>query len=125
VTIKKHQRIWFDIPILRYPPWFSIQNAGQWGIEQVKEVLAFMEENVQQDDYAETFEGIKPYELLKVKRDLAIMEQALPANELAVNKRTFYEFITEYDNRRNTEFMSVYPEMRKYYIECMKEFNKG
>jgi hypothetical protein len=125
VTIKKHQRIWFDIPILRYPPWFSIQNAGQWGIEQVKAVLTFMEENVQQDDYLDTFEGFKPYELLKVRRDLAIMEQALSADQLSTNKSTFYEFITEYDSRRNTEFMEVFPEMRKYYIDCMKTFTKG
>jgi hypothetical protein len=124
VTIKKHQRIWFDIPILRYPPWFSIQNAGHWGIEQVKEVLEFMEENVQQADYLDTFEGFKPYEILKVKRDLAIMEQTLPVEQLVVNKSTFYEFITEYDSRRNTEFMEVFPEMRKYYIDCMKTFTK-
>jgi hypothetical protein len=53
------------------------------------------------------------------------MEQPLPAVELAKNKALFYEFITEYDTRRNTEFMSVFPEMCKYYIECMKEFRKG
>ena len=124
-TIKKHQRIWFDIPILRYPPWFSIQNAGQWGIDEVRAVLTFMEENEQQDDYSQTFEGIKPYEVLKLKRDLAIMEQSLPAAELAKNRALFYEFITEYDIRRNTEFMTVFPEMRKYYVDCMKEFRKG
>jgi len=125
VTIKKHQRIWFDIPILRYPPWFSIQNAGQWGIDIVKEVLAFMEQNVQQDDYLETFEGIKPYELLKVRRDLAIMEQPLASDQLPINKITFYEFITEYDSRRNTEFLEVFPEMRKYFVDCMREYKNG
>jgi sulfatase maturation enzyme AslB (radical SAM superfamily) len=125
VTIKKHQRVWFDIPILRYPPWFSIQNAGKWGIDEVKDCLAYMEANVQREDYAETFEGFKPYELLKVKRDLAIMEQTLSPEQIATNKTSFYEFITEYDNRRNTEFMEVFPEMRKYYIECMKTLTKG
>ena len=123
--VKKFQRVWFDIPILRYPPWFSIQNAGKWGIDIVKECISFMEDNVQKDDYLDTFEGFKPYEILKVKRDLAIMEQSLTPEQQALNKSTFYEFITEYDSRRNTEFLQVFPEMQPYYTECMKTFSKG
>jgi hypothetical protein len=123
--VKKFQRIWFDIPILRYPPWFSIQNAGQCGIDQVKDCITFMEQNVQKDDYLDTFEGFKPYEILKVKRDLAIMEQQLTPQELASNKATFYEFINEYDHRRNTSFRDTFPEMKQYYTECMKVYSKG
>jgi hypothetical protein len=123
--IKKFQRVWFDIPILRYPPWFSIQNADTSMIQMVKDCLQFMEENVQQDDYLETFEGFKPYEILKVKRDLAIMEQKLPQDQLQLNMITFYQFITEYDNRRNTEFREVFPELKWYYTQCTKAFTKG
>jgi hypothetical protein len=123
--IRKFQRIWFDIPILRYPPWFSIQNAGAWGIEQVKECLAFMEENVQQNDYAETFEGFKPYEMLKVKRDLAIMEERIDTVQLAVNKANFYTFIQEYDHRRQTSFLKTFPEMSAYYLDCRKISIRG
>ena len=123
--IKKFQRVWFDIPILRYPPWLSIQNAGTWGINQVKECLTFMEENVQQDDYLETFEGFKPYELLKVKRDLAIMEQAIDQAQLLTNKANFYEFIKEFDRRRQTSFLKTFPEMNNYYVECSKAYMRA
>ena len=123
--VKKFQRVWFDIPILRYPPWFSIQNAGQWGIAQVNDCLTYMEDNVQQSDYLDTFEGFKPYELLKVKRDLAIMEQSLTPEQLAVNKSTFYQFINEYDNRRDTSFLETFPGMKAYYTDCMKSSVRG
>lgn len=121
-VVKKHQRVWFDIPILRYPNWFSIQNAGVWGIERVKECLKFMEENIQQDDYLETFEGFKPYEVLKLKRDLAIMEQSLPQDQALLNKIQFYEFINEYDYRRNTNFLETFPEMKSYFLNCTKTY---
>lgn len=123
--IKKYQRIWFDIPILRYPPWFSIQNAGKWGTDIVKQCLKFMEENVQQDDYADTFEGFKPYEILKVKRDLAIMEETLDRASTQLNKVNFYTFIKEYDKRRNTNFVKVFPEMQDYYTQCVKLTLRG
>lgn len=123
--VKKFQRIWFDIPILHYPHWFTIQNAGKVGINEVRRVLAWMEENVQKDDYLDTFEGFKPYELLKVKRDLAIMEQPLPPATAELNKITFYQFITEYDDRRGTNFRTTFPELSQYYTDCAKLFSRG
>ena len=122
---QKFQRIWFDIPILRYPPWFSIQNSGKYGSDEVRRCIQFMEENAQGDDYLDTFEGIKPYEILKVKRDLAVMEQMLDPVQLELNNITFYQFITEYDSRRNAEFLEVFPELKQHYIECMKLFRKA
>jgi hypothetical protein len=124
-TVKKFQRIWFDIPLLNYPHWFTIQNAGKYGSNEVRRVLAWMEENVQKDDYLDTFEGFKPYELLKVKRDLAIMEQPLPQQQAELNKITFYQFITEYDDRRGTDFRTTFPELSQYYTDCMKAYTKG
>ena len=36
---KNFQRILFDIPLLRYPNWFMVQNSGQAGINKVKEAI--------------------------------------------------------------------------------------
>lgn len=115
---KKFQRIFFDIPILRYPPWFSIQNAGEYGIDEVEHCLKFMEDNVQKSDYLDTFEGFKPYEILKVKRDLAIMKESISQDQIELNKKNFYLFINEYDKRRNTDFLETFPELKKYWKEC-------
>ena len=123
-TQKKFQRVFFDIPILRYPPWFSIQNAGEYGIKEVERCLKYMEDNVQGEDYSETFEGFKPYEILKIKRDLAIMQESLPADQVLLNKINFYLFITEYDRRRQKNFMEIFPELKSYWRECIKAYTK-
>jgi hypothetical protein len=119
---QKFQRVFFDIPILRYPPWFNIQNAGEYGIAEVQRCLKFMEDHVQGDDYLETFEGFKPYEILKVKRDLAIMQERLPASVAKINKNNFYAFITEFDRRRGTNFTETFPELKYYWIECVRSY---
>jgi hypothetical protein len=79
-----------------------------------------MEANVQDDDYLQTFEGFKPYEILKVKRDLAIMEQKLSREDTELNKSNFYKFISEHDKRRNTNFLRTFPELRQFWKEAMK-----
>jgi hypothetical protein len=117
---KKFQRVFFDIPILRFPPWLSIQNAGTYGITEVERCLKYMEENVQDEDYSETFEGFKPYEILKLKRDLAIMRETLTEESQSINKRNFYLFINEMDRRRQTNFLRTFPELREYWKSCVK-----
>jgi hypothetical protein len=117
---KKFQRVFFDIPILLFPPWFHIQNSGQYGIQEVERCLKFMEDNVQGDDYLETFEGFKPYEILKVKRDLAVMKESLSPEQQLINKRNFYLYIKEMDRRRQTNFLLTFPELQYYWKECIK-----
>lgn len=115
---KKFQRIWFDIPILRYPPWLYVGNLGQYGIDIVESCIEYMEQNIQQVDYSDTFEGFKPYEVLKVKRDLAIMRESQPPEQLIVNKRDFYLFIQELDKRRSKDFPTTFPQLTNYYKDC-------
>jgi len=122
---KKFQRVFFDIPILRFPPWFSVTNATQKEIQEVERCLKFMEDNVQGDDYLETFEGFKPYEILKVKRDLAVMKESLPQNQKSINKKNFYLFIKEFDKRRGTNFLLTFPEFKTYWKECVKEYTQN
>ncbi len=117
---QKFQRVFFDIPILRFPPWFNIQNGGDYGIQEVERCLKFMEDNVQGDDYLETFEGFKPYEILKVKRDLAVMRESLDQQQSLLNKRNFYLYIKELDKRRQTNFLLTFPELRNYWKECVR-----
>jgi organic radical activating enzyme len=115
---KKFQRIYFDIPLLKYPNWFDVQNAGEWGINIVKECVEFMEANVQKEDYVNTLEGFKPHEILKLKRNLAIMQEQVDSAKLKENKKQFYQYIEQYDQRRGTDFLATFPEMTGYYDEC-------
>ena len=115
---QKFQRIFFDIPILQYPPWFSIQLADDYCVNEMLDCLQFIEDNVQDENYGKTFEGFKPYEILKAKRDLAVMQDPLPENELDKHKANFYRFITEYDARRNKSFLLDFPELHDFWNDC-------
>ncbi len=123
-TQKKYQRVFFDIPILRFPPWLNIQNAGFTEICEVERCLKFMEDNVQKENYLETFEGFKPYEILKLKRDLAIMKESLNDESLNINKKNFYLYIRELDKRRQTNFLEIFPSFKNYWKECIKASTK-
>ena len=112
--LKKFQRIWFDIPILRYPNWFSIQNAKLKEIDEVKRVLDFMEQAVQDENYSHTFEGFKPYEILKLKRDIAVMEEQLNTSDQELNHQNLIKFIEQYDKRRNKNFIDIFPSLINY-----------
>ena len=79
-----------------------------------------MEENVQKDDYDTSFRGFKPYEILKLKRDLAVMRQQYTAQEKLVNQKRFVEFVDELDRRRNTNFKDTFPELAEYYDQWNK-----
>jgi len=83
-----------------------------------------MEDNVQGDDYLETFEGFKPYEILKVKRDLAVMKESLTPEQQSLNKRNFYLYIKEMDKRRQTNFLQTFPELRDYWKECVRAYTQ-
>jgi hypothetical protein len=121
---RKFQRIWFDIPILYKPEWFSVQNIGKYGIDKVQECIKFMEDNVQDENYKHTFEGFKPYEILKLKRDLAIMENGLPEHTKNINKVNFYLFTKEYDKRKGKNFIEIFPELKAYFQECQSIYYK-
>jgi organic radical activating enzyme len=115
---QKFQRIFFDIPILRYPDWFNIQISTPELVQVVEESLKFMEDNIQRDDYSSTFEGFKPHEISKLKRNLAVMKQELNSTERDISRKRFYQFIEQHDSRRSTDFLKTFPEMQEFWITC-------
>lgn len=122
-SIAKFQRVWFDVPVLEYPHWLKIQNATQVEINELQECILFMKENVQKDDYLETFEGIKPYEISKVERNLSLLRSSSVDKD--ANRIAFREFITQIDARRKTNFIETFPEMASFYHECKLAFRKS
>ena len=38
--------------------------------------------------------------------------------KLAEGRKDFYNWFTELDNRRGTNFVETFPEMEKFYIKC-------
>jgi hypothetical protein len=122
------QRVWFDIPYLREPIWMSAQLAAFDNklIQELKECIKFMEANVEDDDYWRTTHGFKKYEIQKLKRDLAWIENGLDDisdTELKKRQRMFYQYFNQIDKRRNTNFINTFPELSEWWNNCYKEQN--
>ena len=111
---EKFQRIFFDIPLLTYPNWFVAQNADSELIKILEDCLDFMIQSEQESDYHLTFEGVKPHEISKLKRNIDIIKQGIPENEKKLNKLQFKNFIQQYDYRRSLSFNDTFPEMSNF-----------
>jgi hypothetical protein len=124
---KKRQRIWFDLPYLRYPDWMTIQLADGDMLDIIQENIDFMKENVLEDDlYGRKYTGFKNYEVLKLERDLAWAKEGLNTSEeeLSTNLIRFYEYFTQYDERRNLNFLETFPEMTDFWNEAKEEYKE-
>lgn len=99
--IHPRQRIWFDIPLLRYPTWQSIQVLPESYYKYLEEGIAFMEEHTD----VENFVGFYDFEIDKAKRNLEFMKEH--DNGQIENFKLHFE---QHDQRRGTNFKKTFPE---------------
>jgi len=121
--VRPRQKIWFDMPFLQFPNWLDVQNLSEYPeyIAMVEDAIAFMNEHKETDDYHNTFHGFKEHEIAKLSRNLEVIKngrQQIDDDALAVNKKMFYEYVTQLDARRNTSFIETFPELSKWYDDC-------
>lgn len=126
---KPKQRIWFDIPYLRYPDWMSAQNAAFYPelIHTLEECLQFMEDNKEDDNYYRTYHGFKEYEIAKLKRDIAWIKEGknqVSDEELLKRRSDFFLFFNELDKRRDTKFTDTFPELNQWWNDCYSASEK-
>jgi hypothetical protein len=113
--IHPRQRIWFDVPLLRNPDWQSIHILPKEYQVYLEDAIAFMKENSNIDNFA----GFYDFEIAKLERNLAIMkEQSVSESQLLINKKNFVTFFDQYDFRKGTNFVDVFPEFKLFYQEC-------
>lgn len=110
--VHPHQRIWFDVPLLRSPAWQSIQLLGHEHEHYLEEAIAFMRANPEQGDFV----GFYDFEIDKMERNLAIMrEKRYTGTELELNQRNFVKYFREYDVRKGKKFSEIFPELAQDY----------
>lgn len=125
---KRKQRIWFDIPYLRHPDWMSAQNAIFYDelIVELERCVEFMEANIEDNNYGRTYHGFKEYEIAKLKRNVAWIKSGkleLSAEEMLNRRARFWDYFNQIDSRRNTNFISVFPELTKWWKDCESNSN--
>lgn len=109
---RDYQRVWFDTPLLRSPTWQSLQimpPAYAWKLQQVRN---WMQANPMEET---SFVGFKDYEIQRMDRIIAMMEQR---KDDASIKADFYRFFSEQDRRNGKRFLDAFPEMSAFWDEC-------
>jgi organic radical activating enzyme len=109
-----YQRVWFDTPLLRQPAWQSLQILPPAYADILERVADWMELNLETP--TDPFHGFKDYEVQRMRRDIAWMRGG--TDNVEQKKADFHRFFSEHDRRRNTDFLSTFPEMKSFWQEC-------
>ena len=112
-----YQRVWFDTPLLYTPEWQSLQILPVEYTIKLEQCIEYMEANLHE------MHGFKDYEVLKMKRDLDWMRQG--TIDVDRKRADFYRFFSEHDRRRNTDFVSTFPEMKTFWEQCAYGANRS
>jgi hypothetical protein len=112
----KWQRIRFDTPYLKEPLQYDmlILPKDEF-MPYMKQHLAFIKDNL--DDKDRTRFSELEYE--KFRRVVDYMDSTnYTAEKLKEGRRDFFNWFTEYDRRRGTDFTKTFPELENFYYDC-------
>lgn len=114
-------RINFDTPMLRQPNWQSLQTLPPRYVQILRNDLAFMESHLMIDSQT-TQTGFHDFEVARMKRLIAWMEEGLAPQKLLEDRANFFLFFREHDDRRDVRFLEIFPEMEDFWDLCKKSF---
>lgn len=113
-VVEPKQRVWFDIPLLRYPNWMAINILDYTWHTYLNQCIEFMESNlITQDDFV----GFYDFEIEKTKRNLEWMKQeydSMSNTELLRHKTNLKNYTKQLDDRRITDFNDTFPVLYQY-----------
>jgi hypothetical protein len=113
----KWQRIRFDTPFLKEPLQYDMNLLPK------EEFMPYMTSHLDfilanlDDKNRSKFSELEYEKFLRVVK---YMESSIYTPEkLKEGKRDFFNWFTEYDRRRATDFVKTFPELKNFYFECM------
>ena len=115
----KH-RVRYDTPYLKEPLQYDMNILPKEEfMPYMYSHLKFIEDNVDDDNAAGKFTSLE-YE--KFRRVVDYMETTVYSDDkLREGRKDFYNWFTEYDRRRNTDFAATFPAMVNFYNKCKDE----
>ncbi len=106
----------FDTPMLRAPAWMSLQILPPSYQALMQDALSFMEDNLDRSGSAWT--GFQDFEVARMRRLIAWMQEAQNPHQLMKNRANFYLYFSQHDARRGTNFLESFPEMADFWQLC-------
>jgi len=116
---KMQHRVRFDTPYLKEPLQYDMNILPkETFMPYMRDHLNYINENV--DDFGSN--NFTKLEYEKFRRVVDYMETTIyPEEKLKEGRRDFYNWFTEYDHRRGTNFISTFPELAEFYNRCKDE----
>ena len=115
----REQRIRFDTPYLKEPLQYDMN------ILPKAEFMPYMYKNlefIKSNIYDRSTEYFTNLEYEKFRRVVDYMETTVYSDDkLKEGRKDFYNWFTEYDRRRGTDFASTFPELVDFYNNCKDE----
>lgn len=110
-------RIGLDTPYLRHPEHMSVAILTPEFVRFIDEALSFML-SYRANDISKGFVGS---EILQVERIRPLLGEARRSRvTLWRLRRDFYRMFQEYDRRRGTDFLRVFPEYAEFWRKCRR-----
>jgi organic radical activating enzyme len=112
---RTNHRILIDIPYVRNPGFLDVKVATKQLVEDyLKPAVNFMEAN----NHPEGFRDIETDKLRRIVADVLFrFTKEDFINEQKEAQRMFRDFISQYDKRRELNFVEIFPEFKKFMDE--------
>lgn len=124
---KNNFRVGIDTPYLRHPECLDVQYCSdELLLNYMIPCLEFMIRNTTSSEYNNHM-CFEPHETSKFERVIynrLNYKQDTNASKINIHRAKFFDYITELDRRRNTDFLNTFPEMSDFYHICKEERNK-
>lgn len=109
------KKLVLDMSYLKNPFYLRANMATQELKEEVEKAYSFMK--------SKTSEGkFNSHELSKFEAIYNWINKQAPQEEIIRGRRDFFAFINEYDKRKKTNFLEVFPAYQAFYKTCEKVY---
>jgi len=110
------KNVWFDTPYLKEPLQYDINILPKEEfMPYMHDALKFMKENVEDND-PHKFTNVEYEKFRRVVDYMNITEY--PEEQIIQGRKDFYNWFNALDERRDTKFLDVFPEMTAFYKMC-------
>lgn len=110
------QLIWFDIPQLSSPDWMNPKLMPEM-LYVLEDSLDFMKQNIETD--SNKYKGFKDFEISKVQRLIDWIKNPTKYDRIA-SMKNFYQFFSQVDKRNNSNILTTFPTLEKFWNECQQ-----
>ena len=115
-------RVFVDTPVLYYPMWQSLKLVPKTMWYYAEDALEFMQQNTDKFDDSR-WVGFKPHQIARFKRSLDYMKEDFSSiDERRDAEENFVRFFSEYDKRRNRNFVKTFPEFEQLYLKLKAKY---